>query len=198
MFASSSYFRNAASNQLMPVFDYTASPFVDPSLKIKATWGLFGGPGSLPTTVIYYGIDGDPSAIYTVLESTNVGTFILPIKFYFNQPTTGYKDVTAVVTAVHQGCSRKNLLPALTAKATMIDFRWKPDLLNGGFATYGVDHWPSLSEARKLYERDNGDYDDNPRQAPFLVRVAIIVLLIAPPIWMFVLHKNRRPAKPRT
>ncbi len=150
MFASGCYFR-AAPTQITPVFNWAATPYMNNGATAKATWELTTGPVSLPTTVTYFGPDGAASAVYTATGFTNVGAMTLPTGFHFSEPGTGYKEVTAVVTAVRPTCSRDDLRPALKQQMTMIDLRWHPGDPEVQMTSYLADHWPSVKEAQEIY-----------------------------------------------
>ena len=160
MFASGCYFRTAAPGQLTPAFDWRATPYMNNHMTMKASWELINGPGSLPSRVTYFEPDGAISAVYTATDFTNAGAIRLPEGFNFSQPGTGYKEVTAVVTAVRPTCSRADLRPAIKQKLTMIDVRWHPDDLGGGFGggfpAYGADYWPNVKQAQEIYYSTRG------------------------------------------
>jgi hypothetical protein len=153
MFASGCYFRTAAAGQLTPVYDFRATPYVNsPRLTMKASWELTSGPAALPSRVTYFGPDGTTSAVYAASGFTNVGALTLPNGFHFTQPGTGYKEVSAVVTAVRPTCSRADLRPVLKQRIPMIDMRWYPRDLHGfNLTAYQSDHWPTVEQAQGIY-----------------------------------------------
>ena len=152
MFASGCYFRTAtAPGQLTPVFNFCATPYMNNHMTMNASWELINGPGSLPSRVTYFDPDGTISAVYTATGFTNVGALKLPLGFQFSEPKTGYKEVSAVVTAVSPICSRTNFRPVITQKLTMTDLRWHPQNLGAGFTAYGADYWPTVEQAQKIY-----------------------------------------------
>ena len=124
MFASGCYFRTAPPGRLTPVFDWRATPAMNNRFTMKASWDLING--TLPSRVVYFESDGAPSAVYMATGFTNVGSLTLPAGFDFTQPRTGYKQVSATVTAVRPTCSRADLRPTPKQTMVMTDFRWHP------------------------------------------------------------------------
>jgi len=152
MFASGFYLSTATSGgQLTPMFDWRATPYMNNHATMKATWELINTPGSLPSKVTFFETDGTPKAVYEATGFTNVGALTLPNGFHFTEPGTGYKEVSAVVTAVRPICSRADLRPVLKQKTTMIDMRWYDE--NNGFQwpAYQADHWPTVAQAKRIY-----------------------------------------------
>ena len=148
MFASGNYFRTAAPGQLTPVFDYWASPMLNSSKTVKAEWELSPKQGGLPVRVRYFEQGGEPTAVYTVTASTNIGWVTIPTQVHFEQPLSHYKDVDVEVTAVRRRLFAHKLItgdagPAVRAGSFRIDS-------NHGYVT---DHWTTLPEARAIYAR---------------------------------------------
>jgi hypothetical protein len=190
MFASSCYFRTAAPGQLTPVFDFGASPYMNPSARMKARWVLSNGQVALPSQVTYYGPDGAPSAVYAATGFTNVGTLTLPTGFHFSQPGTGYKEVRAVVTDIRPTCSRADLRPAVKQQTVMVDLRWHPNDLGAQFTTYRANYWPSVKQAQGIYFSTRTGAPVPVRAPSKLMIVILVGLLIAPPV-IIVLRKLR-------
>jgi hypothetical protein len=194
MFASSCYFRTAAPGELTPVFDYRATPSLNPSTTLKANWKLLEGPGSLPASVTYFGPDGTPSAVYTMTGFTNIGAMALPTGFHFSQPGTGYKEVSAVVTAIRPTCSLSDLRPAVKQQMIMVDLRWHPGDPGVRFTTYTADYWPTVKQAQGIYYSTRSGAAGAPVHSPSSLMIVILVgLLIAPPVFLVLQKLQLRP-----
>jgi beta-lactamase regulating signal transducer with metallopeptidase domain len=152
MFASGFYLRTAVSGgQLTPMFDWRATPYMNNHASKKAAWKLINTPGSLPSKVTFFEDDGTTEAVYEATGFTNVGELTLPNGFHFTEPVTGYKEVSAVVTAVRPICSRADLRPVLKQKMDIMDMRWYDENNGSQWPGYDADHWPTVKEAKRIY-----------------------------------------------
>jgi hypothetical protein len=61
---------------------------------------LFDANAGPPGAHLDFERDGTPDAVYAATGFTNVGALTLPSGFHFTEPGTGFKEVSAVVTAV--------------------------------------------------------------------------------------------------
>jgi hypothetical protein len=205
MFASGCWFAKLSTNYITPVYDFSASAPGNPALKRRATWELFGGPGSLPLYVTYSkdagagGSSGSVDAIYAITGETNAGTVKIPSGFVFEKRTDyGYapgsippgwsipayhisKRVVATVTAVRPQCSRKDLTPTAKGMTMVIDERATNfATLRTNLPTYIVKdgvQWLPLTKAEKAYMR--------PHAPPKPLSHAIVVVILLLPTALF-------------
>jgi hypothetical protein len=180
MFASGSYFASAESGKLTPVYDYSASALGDPSLQVPASWESLNGPEALPSKVVYYGSDLAPVAIYSVSETTNIGTLTVPTRFKFDQPKTHYKEVNVAVNSVRGECSRQDFKPKLGEQIVIADFRWSPEGARPReVVCYDSSTWLSVQDAKSKYLNIRTKYSGTVSNN---ARLIVILLLILPGI----------------
>jgi hypothetical protein len=198
MFASGFYLRTAAEGQLTPVFLWGAAPHMNNQATMKANWELINVPGSLPSRVTFFEPDGTPAAVYTATGLTNVGAVALPTGFSFIEPVTGFKKVTAVVTAVRPICSRADLRPALKQRVDMYDLRCFDENDRNDFPVYEAGYWPTIKEAQRIYSSTRSRYSGAPPSK--LSIVMVLGLMIGPPVIIVLsklrLRSQQPPAKP--
>lgn len=218
MFASQCYWGSQQSDRLTPVFDWHASVGAYPELKVSAKWDLLNGAGSLPREVLYLGEWGETNGLYTATGTNSIGGILIPGGFVFEERHFGplitnsfvhemtlRKRVEAVVTSVHAGCSRKDLIPKIgTAGAVLIDWRLREPSSGNHIPTYRLQtnqSWPTIDEAKQILKtkeiaeaRHAAKLLSRNRTVnhPKIVFILMSIFVVAPPIFYFWGHKTRQ------
>jgi hypothetical protein len=223
MFASRSYWPSLKTDQLIPVFDWQASTAAGgQDIRVKASWNLIDGLGSLPKEVRYLGHWGETNATYKITGSKHVGGIEVPTGFEFEQLRLGplnentlshemvvAKHVDVTITEVNPNCSKQDLLPNPNSSTIVIDWRLESDIPNRppSYRNPRGNRWPTLSESKILVSNQRAadlrnlataKLTQDPKTATEqnqnrrFALILLIAMLIAPLIIYFFWRKPQR------
>ena len=217
MFASGCVLQTNTTSALAPVYDIAAAPLgPNGDFKREAKWDLINGPGSTPSSVYFITspLDKSTNAVYRATGQTNVGNVTVASGFTFAQllperwlngiklPAGPRKEVICTVTALRQGCTRSDLLPAPQGRTIVGDLRIKmpkegtnaPPTVTYFYPTN--QGWLSTNDAKVLFvaEREKFLEHAHRKRVNPLEIIALAAILLAPVAWFVFRAKQKTVA----